>query len=187
MSDVLFNETSNYHEDKHSKNNKTDLLIDIVQSLVETIQQVMSTMEDLSFSAQQLTSEMESLDLLQKDMVGMVNKTEAMLNFINKVAKNSNLLGLNASIEAARAGQQGKGFEVVANEIRKMAENSTKRVQEIQGIIESLRLKMDLITKTTGKVASVTQHQAAATQEVTASMEEMSTCARQLEDVARSL
>ena len=83
---------------------------------------------------------MESLTMFQKEMIEQVNKTDTMLDFINKVAANSNLLGLNASIEAARAGEHGRGFEVVATEIRKMADSSANSVRD-QEIIEKLRKK----------------------------------------------
>jgi methyl-accepting chemotaxis protein len=59
-------------------------------------------------------------------------------NLITAIAKQTNLLSLNASIEAARAGEQGKGFAVVANEIKQLAEQSNQSAVEIQSILEQL-------------------------------------------------
>ncbi len=67
-----------------------------------------------------------------------VQKIETALNLITSIAKQTNLLSLNASIEAARAGESGRGFSVVASEIQKLAEESNASAQQIGEIIQSL-------------------------------------------------
>ena len=128
---------------------------------------------------------MDSLNVLQKEMNEQVKATEAMLDFINKVASNSNLLGLNAAIEAARAGEQGRGFEVVATEIRKMADSSANSVKEIKTIIESIQQKVTLISEATTKVSEIAQHQAASTEEIAASMQQLASAAEEIEKIAQ--
>ena len=65
-------------------------------------------------------------------------KIEGFVNLIDEIAEQTNLLSLNASIEAARAGNFGKGFQVVASEIKKLAESSMDADKEIRGLIQSI-------------------------------------------------
>ncbi|MGG6260945.1 methyl-accepting chemotaxis protein [Stutzerimonas stutzeri] len=98
------------------------------QVVDQSIQQIHELVGELRGSG-------ESLDGLQQDVKGIVG----VLDVIRAIAEQTNLLALNAAIEAARAGEAGRGFAVVADEVRALASRTQQSTGEIQGMIDRLR------------------------------------------------
>ncbi len=164
-----------------------EMLDEITNLFQHSSEEVAARTQELANTAERLAAEMETLSSLEKEVMSQVNKTNTILTFISDVATKSKLLGLNAAIQAAKAGEHGRGFAVVADEIRSMADSSTRSVQEIQGILETANEKVRQMAVEIEKAREISQQQAVATQEISASMQEVANTVEKLERAAQIL
>lgn len=109
----------------------------IVTQAIESVQQLENRIENNGQKMQQLGQEIQNIG--------------TVLDVIQGITEQTNLLALNAAIEAARAGEQGRGFAVVADEVRTLATRTAQSTQEIQVIIESIQHDAKVVLENSGR------------------------------------
>lgn len=144
-------------------------------NLLNSISTLASTAEEITAQSEEMAGITRTLAETAKDSQKQIFETNRVLGFIKEIANQTNLLGLNAAIEAARVGEQGRGFGVVAEEIRKLAANSTESISKINAIISGIQsdsaVNYNQIEQVEVGISQVTEaiaNMAAATQELRA-------------------
>ena len=115
------------------------------------------------------------------------NNTDNIINFIEGIAKQTNLLGLNAAIEASRAGELGRGFGVVASEIRKLSGSSTQSITEINTILKTIKDSVGIVEKSIGTSMMSSEKQEQSLTQIVDSVKELNKSAEILAELASKL
>lgn len=122
-----------------------------------------------------------------KNTSNQCNNTDDIIKFIEGIAKQTNLLGLNAAIEASRAGDLGRGFGVVASEIRKLSGSSTQSITEINTILKSIKDSVGKVEKSIGISVTSAEKQEQALTQIVHSVKELNKSAEILAEMASKL
>lgn len=146
-----------------------------VQSLLVTAEETMKHLVGRMARAAGHSAAVSEKALGQMEGVGQeVGEIHGILEEIEFIAEQTKLLGLNAAIEAARAGEEGRGFSVVAEEVRHLSERSQKAASTIRGIVGEFRRRLDDVSSSLKSMTLVDQEEASqAEAEATAIMKEI--------------
>ncbi len=158
-----------------------------VQVLSTSVEQAASAVQQTAASAQEVASISQTIAEEAQEGKNQLKSTAGILELIRRVAKQTNLLGLNAAIEAARAGEQGRGFSVVAGEVRKLAEESNRSANEINLILLEFQTIIEKITESSLRNSAITHEQAQANQEIAQLVEGVHYVSQDLQALASKL
>ena len=175
------------------------------EELSASIREISSRIQEATVITDQATSEARQARAMVETLSTATGKIGEVINLITEIAGQTNLLALNATIEAARAGDAGKGFSVVASEVKTLANQTSRATEDITGHIASIQSAVNnvisaigTIDATIGKVSAVStsiasaiEEQGAATQEISRNVQsaagvtsEVSQSIKQIADMA---
>ena len=159
----------------------------MASNLNENISTLASTTEEISAQSQEISAVIEKLVASTQQSQVRARETDQVIELIRKIAGQTNLLGLNAAIEAARVGEHGRGFGVVAEEIRKLAAMSSESILKIDGIIRAVIEDSRQNGQQMQEVREMVSQISAAASQVADAIGQTSAMTQKLETMAKSL
>ncbi|WBA16739.1 methyl-accepting chemotaxis protein [Salinivibrio proteolyticus] len=160
---------------------------DITESASKEASQSLGVVDNAVVTVSALVDEVEDMSARITSMNQDANKISDVLNVIGEISEQTNLLALNAAIEAARAGEQGRGFAVVADEVRALAARTQSSTTEISDMLTALLDGTSSVVEAMGKTKEQCQSTADKTSEVSNSLTIMSASVREIDDVSTQI
>ncbi|MDT8902297.1 methyl-accepting chemotaxis protein [Anaeroselena agilis] len=164
-----------------------DVLKQASTHLGQNIEAIAGTAEEISAQTEEIAAASRTLTQTLINSQNRAKDTDKVLGLIKAVAGQTNLLGLNAAIEAARVGDQGRGFGVVAEEIRKLATSTAESVKNIEEIIRSIQEDSADTRRQMGQIDDMISQITAAVTQVAEAAQHLSGMAGNLNDLADGL
>ncbi len=172
---------------KNSKEEFYKELGTMMDALYASIEDITKSVSETTARTAEISGVQEEITTAAEDTREQTENTLKMTELIMNISKQTNLLALNASIEAARAGDAGRGFSVVAEEVRKLADSSQEAVGRIVEALGSMEKASSNISEKIKSINGLLESQAANMKEISAAVEEAKAMSSSIEELSKKM
>lgn len=166
---------------------RKEKMSNLSNTLSTSLTEISTNLFDMVTGVQKISEANSDIQKFIEETNNNAQKTDEVLEFIGGIAKQTNLLGLNAAIESSKAGDLGKGFGIVANEIRKLSQSTKESTNQINSILKNMQNAINEIYLRFNDSNSLLEGQSSGLEEITATIQELNSTATFLKDFASKM
>lgn len=164
-----------------------NLINESAADLSHSLEEISLSITEVANSSQEISVEHDNMLKSYEAILESVKQINGAIDLSNNISKQTKMLGINASIEAAKAGEYGRGFTIVASEIRKLSVNSSEAIIRVHNILKEATVSFNNIRSVIENNSTLVQQQAAATEEINAAIEEIALISNALVELGNKL
>lgn len=161
---------------------KESSVVNISKELMSSIEETNNSIDEIENNALMLSDNLNVIINKVQGTSTSIEESGEVMQLIKNISKQLNMLGLNASIESARAGEYGRGFSVVSKEMRKLSLISEESSRKIFSYLEEMKESIEVIRNSINLLGDVATNQAASIQEVSSTLDEIALNSQKLVD-----
>ena len=158
-----------------------------IVKLVDFTEEVNKEAEDIIVMTEKMVETGEKLHGISQGTEEKLKDTNNITDIIKGISSKTKILGINASIEAARVGEKGRGFDVVAKEVQELASKSSESITKIENTLEQFYEIVQKLNKVSNDISNMSDKQAEIINEIYARLENLSAIGNEVVEVADSL
>ena len=159
---------------------------EISDSIFNSLEQLGAGADNIALDSQDLANNVSNIESFITETQNKIKEIDKVIQNIKDIASRSNLLSLNAAIEAARAGDAGRGFSVVASEMGKLANISKESSVKVEKSLTEIQTAIKTIGVAISKIETTSESQAAATEEISATTNEIVQISKKLAEISKN-
>lgn len=166
---------------------RKEKLLKVAQELNDYIEFLISSLEEISAEAEEIAATGEELNSISDETNDKVKKSEEIVSMVQQISEDINIIGLNAMIEAARVGEKGRGFTVVANEVQRLANNAAASIKNVEKIFNDIKDVTGQLYEAAVQISQVTTSQAEKLIELNEKVKQLTDLGNEVVNLAESL
>lgn len=169
-----------------SRNIENDMLMaEATETMFSSLEEINASIQEVSTRTLNFSDYLTSIAQLSEKTKDTINEAGSIIGAIQAISSQSNLLALNAAIEAARAGEAGRGFSVVADEMRKLANLSNESASKVSAMLGEMKSSIKDIADEINRITDSSKTQVETTGQISIAIEEVTKASEQMVELSK--